>query len=372
MEMIFEDVKDFAIGAGILGTGGGGDPYLGRLLLEQAFAEQYQVEILALSELPDDSRVMCLGMMGAPSVMVEKLPNGVEAENCVKAIERYIGRSIDAIVPAEIGGINALLPLASAARLGRPVVNCDGMGRAFPEVQMITYNICGHKAAPVALADEQGSSVVIDGENALICERLSRHMVAEMGATCFLGGYVMTGEQLKSACVPGTLQIALEIGRTIRTARQNSEGAVDALVNYLRQTPFYRYTAFVGEGKIIDLQRKTENGFTVGEVAIEALQEALPGEARDQYQVAFRNEYLTLQMNGEIKTMVPDLICILDRETLEPVNTESLKYGQRVRIMVASAPEILRSKAGLAFVGPRCFGLDHDFTPVEELLELRA
>lgn len=371
MRMTFEDVADFATGAGILGTGGGGDPYLGRLMLEQAFVDNHDVRILDLDELPDDSMVMCLGMMGAPSVMVEKLPNGIEAENCVKAVERYMGRRVDAIMPAEIGGINALLPLASAARLGRPVVNCDGMGRAFPEVQMITYNICGHPAAPVAMADEYGSSVVIDGESALICERLSRHMVAEMGATCFLGAYVMTGAQLKTACVPGTLEIALNIGRTIRAARRSDTGAADALVQYLRQTPFYRYAAFAGEGKVVDLQRRTEDGFTIGEVRIEALS-ASEGGARHLYDVAFRNEYLTLQIDGRIATMVPDLICILDRETLDPINTEALRYGQRVRIMVASAPDILRSDTGLTCVGPRCFGLDHDFTPVEQLLALQA
>ena len=367
MKVEFADISDFAVGAGILGTGGGGDPYLGRLMLEQAFEENSQIEIVEVDDLEKDSLVICLGMMGAPSVMVEKLPNGIEIENCVRALEKYIGKAVDAIIPAEIGGLNALLPLVAGARVGKPVVNCDGMGRAFPEVQMISYNICGHSAAPISLADEHGTSILIQGESAIMCERISRHIVSELGGTCMLGGYPMSGDELRTACVPGTLGIALEIGRTIRRAKENRSNAAADLVTYLESTPIYDHCAMIGEGKIIDLERKTEGGFTIGNVRIQSHNSASQCD-RDIYELAFRNEYLVLRINGVIKTIVPDLVCVLDSETLDPINTESLKYGQRVTIMTMSAPQILRSQAGLNIVGPRSFGLDEDFVPMESLL----
>ena len=40
------------------------------------------------------------------------------------------------------------------------VIDGDGMGRAFPEVQMTTFFIYGAKAAPAAIADEKGNVVV--------------------------------------------------------------------------------------------------------------------------------------------------------------------------------------------------------------------
>ena len=43
-------------------------------------------------------------------------------------------------MPIEAGGVNSLLPLALAARLGLPVIDADGMGRAFPELQMVTFH----------------------------------------------------------------------------------------------------------------------------------------------------------------------------------------------------------------------------------------
>lgn len=41
-----------------------------------------------------------------------------------------------AIMSAEIGGLNAVEPLCVAAQMDLPVVDCDGMGRAFPELQV--------------------------------------------------------------------------------------------------------------------------------------------------------------------------------------------------------------------------------------------
>lgn len=37
---------------------------------------------------------------------------------------------------AEIGGLNAVEPLCVAALMDLPVIDCDGMGRAFPELQV--------------------------------------------------------------------------------------------------------------------------------------------------------------------------------------------------------------------------------------------
>ncbi len=62
--------------------------------------------------------------------------------------------------------------------------------------------------------------------------------------------------------------------------------------------------------------------------------------------------------------VVPDLICILDGETAEPITTEELRYGQRVKVMAVSVPPIMRTPEALAVWGPRHFGFDLDFVPM--------
>ena len=63
--------------------------------------------------------------------------------------------------------------------------------------------------------------------------------------------------------------------------------------------------------------------------------------------------------------MVPNLICILDSDTAEPITTEELRYGQRVKVMAVTVPEIMRTHEALQVWGPRHFGFDHDFMPIE-------
>ena len=37
------------------------------------------------------------------------------------------------------------------------------------------------------------------------------------------------------------------------------------------------------------------------------------------------------------------------------------------KVMVVSTPDIMRTPEALAVFGPRAFGLDHEFTPIEQL-----
>ena len=51
---------------------------------------------------------------------------------------------------------------------------------------------------------------------------------------------------------------------------------------------------------------------------------------------------------------------VLDGESGEPITTEALRYGQRVRVIAAPADERWHSQAALAMVGPGYFGYDMD------------
>ena len=66
---------------------------------------------------------------------------------------------------------------------------------------------------------------------------------------------------------------------------------------------------------------------------------------------------------------MPDLICVLDSDTAEPITTEGLRYGQRVRVVGISTPDLMRTPEALAVFGPACFGLDVEFSPVERRVE---
>src|SRR3546814_8533158 len=93
--------------------------------------------------------------MGAPTVMIEKLFSIEDQHRAVETLERFLARQASAIISAEIGGCNSMMPVAYAAMRGLPIVDGDGMGRAFPALQMTSFNIEGVACAPLTIADEQ-------------------------------------------------------------------------------------------------------------------------------------------------------------------------------------------------------------------------
>ena len=362
-EIKLEHVEDLARGAAILGTGGGGDPYLGGLMLRQALLDGHRVHLVDVEALADDDFVTPFGMMGAPTVIVEKIPNGSEMVAALRTLERYAGSDARALLCAEIGGLNALLPLVLAARCGLPVVDGDGMGRAFPQLQMTTYHIFGVAAGPMIMADEYGNTVLIDSKQAIEVERLGRNMVVAMGGSCSICLYPMLGRDAKRSLVRGTLSLALGLGRTVREARGKGADPFKQLLAYLRGTQYYQHCDVLFEGKVVDLLRETSGGWALGQIVIDGLG-ACVGR---RVSVQFQNEHLVAREGDRVLTIVPDLIAVLDAATAEPITTEGLKYGQRVAVLGISAAPIMRSPEALAVFGPQAFGLGDPFTPLEQL-----
>ena len=354
-----EHLEDLARGAAVLGTGGGGDPYVGRLLVREAIREHGPVTVLDPGEVADGALVIPTAQMGAPTVVHEKLPNGTEPVLALRALERHLGVRADATMPIECGGINSMIPLVVGARLGLPVVDADGMGRAFPELQMETFGVYGVPGSPMAIGGERGETTIIDtGTDNRRMEWLARGVTIRLGGVAHIAEYAMTGAEVKRTAVPRTLSLALAVGRAIRTAREASTDPITALETALRDTP-YPHLRVLFRGKVSDVERRTEAGFARGRAA------AVSFDGEHKLEIVFQNENLVAFVDGAVRCLVPDLICVLEADTAEPITTETLRYGQRVTVVGISTPGLMRTPEALATFGPAAFGLDHSFVPVE-------
>ncbi|MHB8643667.1 MAG: DUF917 domain-containing protein [Gaiellaceae bacterium] len=349
-------MRDIARGAAVLGTGGGGDPYLGTLAALAALEEYGSPEIIEAHEVPEDGLVALPVMVGAPVAFLEKFPIGRELEFAYRALDNYLEGGLVALMSAEMGGANSVVPLILGARLGVPVVDADGMGRAYPEVQLVTLTLYGIKASPFALADEHGNTVVINTIDNVWTERLARPAAVEFGAISASMGYPLTGKQLREAAVIGTLTWAEHIGAAIREAREQKTDAIAALLHVTNGFELFR-------GKIVDVQRRTERGWSVGEAVLEGLDEF----SGSSMTVRFQNENLVAIRDGDVIASVPDLITLIDAETGEPITTERLRYGFRSIVLGIPCDEKWRTEAGVELGGPRHFGYEIDYVPLEAL-----
>ena len=353
-----QDIRDMARGAVLLGTGGGGDPYVGGLFVCEQIRKGRHPRLCSLDELADDAFVLSIAGIGSPTVIVEQLISEQTLARLLGRAESFFGCRIDALISAEIGGANSVFPLALSAISGIPVVDADGVGRAVPQLEMTTFSIYGIRATPGILMDDSGNVVTVDATSDRKAEDLCRAITIAMGSLSFSAIYPMTGAQAKQAAVRDTLDLSLQIGRVIRNAREGTSDVFAALLGYLNALPGREaYELF--DGKIIDVAHETRGGWHWGVVTMQS-----PHSPDDIFTVQFRNEFIAARRNGKLVTMVPDLIAILDRESAEPLTGEMLSYGQRVKVIGLSADPMLVRPESLEVLGPRAFGMDCDYTPV--------
>lgn len=354
-------LDDLARGASILGTGGGGHPYIGMLLAKQAIREHGAVELVQVDDLDDDALVVPTAMMGAPTIFLEKIPNGDEFVNAFEALARFRGQEATHTCPAEVGGVNALIPFVVAARKQVPVVDADFMGRAFPELQMCTPTMYGISATPMAIADDKGNSIILETPSNAWAERIARAVTIETGCASMIALYALGGAQLRECGVRGTVSLSIRLGRLVREEGAAHGDPVGAVASALSG-----YRLF--QGKVVDVDRRTESGFARAAVTVEGT----GAYAGSRFRLDARNEWLSAEQDGQIVATAPDLIVCLDAETGEATLTEEIRYGFRVAVIAAPCGPCWRTEAGLDLAGPRSFGLDLDYVPIEARAERAA
>lgn len=344
-----DDVQLIARGAGVLGSGGGGDPYLGQLLTVTAARDGRHGAIVPLDSLDDESVVMAVGQIGTATVFAERLARGQEAVLAIAAVERHMGTRASALVCYEIGGINSVLTLAAAAACGLPVVDADLMGRAFPELQMTTLDIGGAPSAPVAVCDDRGNvTIIAASEDMAWTERLARALLSAMGGLAYVARPVMRAADLKRLAIGGSYSRARAIGDALRRARADGTPVELALA------PEGARLAL--RGTISAVERRARGRAMRGSVVVQT-----HGRAGAVSRIDFQNEYLIVRQGSEALATVPDIICVIDEETGTVVDTGAVQAGLRVIVLVLPADRKLTTPAALRLVGPGAFGYEMSY-----------
>lgn len=352
-QVTLEDIIPIRIGAGILGTGGGGNPYLGSLHLAAIIREHGAQPLIDPLQLDDTAHICVAGFIGAPTVSIEKLPQGEEMLRALRLLEAHVGKKFEAIAIAEIGGANSMQPLIAGLLAGIPTIDTDSMGRAFPELQMSSF-LFGSTAtvAPFAMVDAANNAVVVPRtRDDKWSEDIARDIVIRMGARAGLVSTIMTGKQVKETGIHYTMSLARHLGQAVINAQQQKVDVPEVVADTLDGRVIFR-------GKITDVERVTVKGFARGNVKMVSF------DGQDHLQIDFQNEFLIAYLNDEPIVTVPDLVCIVTDDTGEPVSTELLRYGTRVAVVAVPAPPQLKTEIALEVVGPKAFGYDVPFNPL--------
>ncbi len=356
-----DEARKLILGATILGTGGGGDPEEGLNLMREVLESGLSVKIVNPEELPKDVIVVQPYFVGsvAPGLKTRKSVKIKDPiRRAVEELEAFLGKKVGAVVATELGGANTPAALNIAAKLGVPAIDGDLMGRAGPELHQCTTHVYGIPMTPSAMVTETGDVVIVK-EYADIddYEAIARYLSVLGGRFSAVVDAPMTPEQAGKAAVKGTISLCMRVGDAVLKAREEGKDPVQVVADVLGGWVIF-------EGVVKSYEWRDEEGFLKGEIVV-------AGKGRfegKEFKSWIMNEHIMAWLDGEPIVMPPDLYMFL-RPDGEPITNTVLKVGDEVRVVAARAPEVWRTEEGLKYFGPKHFGFNYDYVPVEELLK---
>lgn len=366
-----QDCEDFVRGCLFMGTGGGGSVEWGMGMLRAALEDGLALEWVDADDIPDDVwTVTPYGMGSIAPVPQETLDEikrlGLEdkfgdrsMEEAVKELGAYLGQPIGCIVAAELGAGNTPAPLVSGARLGIPVVDGDYAGRAIPDEMQGTPYLYGKHSWPFASVDQWGNIAIVKYTvNPHMLERIGKMLsVAAYGKTT-MAATPLPGREMKEILVRGTLTKSFAVGRAMRQAREKGEDPIDAA---LEVTDGWR----LFEGVVTGKDWEDRDGYMFGTTHIQGTGD-YQGQRLDAW---FKNENHVSWLDGEPWVCSPDLLTLAYQESGEGTTNTLIKEGDKVVAVGMKGLEAFRTEFGLNQAsGPRYFGFDIDYVPIEELV----
>jgi hypothetical protein len=346
-----DDIHPLLEGLAIMGTGGGGNPTWGRMILEQDVRMSRTWNIIAPEDVPDEATVVSGGIMGSVKALeaigfenvLQQWETHFPLLDVTRIMAELLKRPIDAIVPFEAGGLNTPVIMSLGARAGIPVIDGDALGRSAPETNMTSFIGHGINIPPMPLIDHYGNVVIVQEAAApTYPDEIGRIVVSKGGAMGANNHYPMTGAQLKQAVIPHTISQALELGRAVKAARQQGGDPVAVVAGHLGSR--HRF-----QGIVTSLREEEHLGFYFTTVTLE-----------DRAELVIKNETMLFREQGEIVCMFPDMVVMLEPGTGRGVMSVELHEGlELVLLAMPCHPRLqaaAQSETGRAAMGPARFG----------------
>ena len=366
-----DELESMLIGVGILGTGGGGDPDLfGKPLIEWDLSKGREYRIIDPAKIDDDAFVVSGGYAGSVTVYrsigdtLKKWEERYELLEALKIMESLFNKKVDYVVPFELGGVNTPVILSLAARAGIVTVDGDGLGRAAPETQMSSFLGHGISLTPMPFVDKEGNVLIVKhAVKSTYPDEIMRFALDLNGKMGANNHYPMTGKQLKESVVPNTISLSVKVGDAVRNAIETGSDVVDAFIEVSKGIELFR-------GTVKEMKGEDVRAHYLAKATIEGTGEY----AGKTMEIIFKNEAMMARIDGQIVTVFPDLICMIDPKTGKGIMTVNIKPGMEMAVVGVPAHERLReclkTEVGREAFSPARFGFPEvKYEPIEVLVK---
>ncbi len=355
------DIDPLLEGLAIMGTGGGGNPAWGKMILEQDVRMGRAWNVIAPEDLPDDATVVSGGIMGSVKALeaigFDNVLQGWETRfplwEVTRIMAELLGRHLDAIVPFEAGGLNTPVMLSLGARAGIPVVDGDALGRSAPETNMTSFIGHGIDIPPMPLIDQVGNVVVVrEATTPTYPDEIGRFVVTKGGHMGANNHYPMTGAQLKKAVIPHTISQALQLGHAVLAARRGGKDPVAAIREQLGALREFC-------GRVVSLREEEHLGFYFTTAVLEGSGTYTGHRA----ELVIKNETMLLRLDGQEICIFPDIVVLLEPGTGRGVMSVELRTDLELAVLALPCHPRLQAAAcseiGRVAMAPARFGQPH-------------
>ena len=307
------------------------------------------VPLLRVESVAPETPCVSVCVLGSGSAMADLPPAGDEFEAAVRRIERLEQITFGAIYPLAAATISALVAVVTAAQLGVPLLDADGMGRTFALIHHTAMHLAGVSPTPLAAVGPTGESVLVEVPSGPRADRMLRANVDTVGGWAALAAYPTTAGVLRRAALPGTVSRIANVGRLLLERTDP-----DLLVTRLGAITGCRRLA---RGRIVELEHLSRPS----DVTIPAHPSSLVveeiGDLQRQLRIELRSEIVAVFADGALIAGAPDLMCLLDVSRGTLATLDSLEPGDLVDVLVTPADAIWYSPEGMRMVGMMSHGI---------------
>jgi DUF917 family protein len=339
--------------------------------MKGALAQGKKFTMVSVDDLPADwTTVTVAGVGGGGAweyvtdrVKQQNLPTVANAAAAaVATLSQHIGKKFNAVIRIE--AVQAAGALLLASELGVPVVDACLSGRARPEIEQQIPWINGIPSTPAAIVTRWGDTVIIDkAVDDYRAEDLGRAVAVASGGGAQMAMNPMSAADVKRGVIKGALSQAILFGKTAREAVAQGKDPVAELVKATNGFKLF-------QGTVTTADMKGDRGFTWWDVEMTGT----GPYTGHTYKIYVKNENIVAWLDGVPDAMSPDTIQNLDPKTGDAHNGGALggyKLGAELAIIGYETSPMWRTPKGIEVFGPRHFGFNFDYVPIEQLYKQR-
>jgi uncharacterized protein len=312
-------VEAAVAGGSVLAAGGGGWVEHGYLVGRTAVS--YGTPRLAtLDEIAADATIATVTAIGAPAARGWEMRPG-DYVRALGLLTEALEEPVVGTITAQNGSSTTCNGWIQSAVLGTLVVDAAGDGRAHPTGKMGSLGLAADPDYRTVQAAAGGNRA--EGRYLEVVARGSVRHTANVLRTAAVasGGFIAAARNpLPAAYVRehgavGAISFALQLGEAmLAVASRGPEAVIEAITSTLDGR-------ILGRGTARNKRLRTEGGFDVGALDVGELE------------LAFVNEYMTVEADGQRLATFPDVITTLSTRGGRPVSIADVREGDEVAVL---------------------------------------